>query len=158
MATRKLVSGAPRVLPNHTTPAGRCYLDAYKALEQRYGPFVDEVARMEASRTAFAWVELQASQLELVQAREKLATAKGRHSTAWNARAVQRLSKRQGLNDATYCQCHAPAGADHRQHPRGPPIVPNRAAQSGGAWRSVLVVELTRFRGRCTPFALGDDG
>ena len=54
MATRKLVSGAPRVLPNHTTPAGRCYLDAYKALEQRYGPFVDEVARMEASRTAFA--------------------------------------------------------------------------------------------------------
>jgi len=102
MATRKLVSGAPRVLPNHTTPAGRCYLDAYKALEQRYGPFVDEVARMEASRTAFAWVELQASQLELVQAREKLATAKGRHSTAWNARAVQRLSKRQGLNDATY--------------------------------------------------------
>jgi len=103
MASRTvLANGAPRLLGNHRGAMGRRYFRAYVALEERYGPFEDQVARMEAGRAAHAWVELEASTVQLAEARRKLNTAQGRHGSGWNAQAIQRLSKRAGLNDATY--------------------------------------------------------
>lgn len=102
MSHRSRVGVAPRLLPNLTTQAGRAYLDAYRALEERFGPFADRLMRMEAGRAAFAWVELQASAQQLAAARAKFTTARGRHGKGWNAQAIARLSKRLGLNDATY--------------------------------------------------------
>jgi hypothetical protein len=103
MASRKLLAnGAPRLLGNHNTVAGRRFLRAYQALEERYGPFPDQLTRMEAGRAAHAWQELEASTEQLAEARRKLSEARGRYSPAWNPQAIQRLSKRVGLNDATY--------------------------------------------------------
>jgi len=99
---RLLLDGAPRLLGNHNTAAGKRFRRTYQALAERYGPFQDQVLKMEAARCAAAWVEYQAATEQLADARAKLNAAKGRHSGAWNAQAVQRLAKRAGLSDASY--------------------------------------------------------
>jgi hypothetical protein len=99
---RTLQDGAPRLLGNHNTLAGKRFRRCYSALVERYGPFSDQVLRMEAARCAAAWTEYQASTVQLAEARAKLSAARVRHGQGWNAQAIQRLSKRVGLNDATY--------------------------------------------------------
>ncbi len=99
---RPLLNGAPRLLGNHRGRTGKRYHACYTALAERYGPFSDQVLRMEAGRCAAAWVEYMASTQQLAEARAKLQAARGRHAGSWNAQAIQRLSKRVGLNDATY--------------------------------------------------------
>ncbi len=99
---RLLLDGAPRLLGNHNTAAGKRFRRCYAALVERYGPFPDQIVRMEAARCAAAWVEYQASTGQLAEARRKLSDARGRYGQGWNPTAIQRLAKRVGLNDATY--------------------------------------------------------
>jgi hypothetical protein len=102
MSAGALRDGVPRILGNHHGRLGRSYRKAYLALAERFGPLPDQVAKMECSRAAAAWVEYEASLQALTAARIKLNGAKGRYAKSWSPQAVQRLSKRVGLNDSTY--------------------------------------------------------
>ena len=72
---------------------------AYKALETELGPFGSELERLDAARTAVAWVNLEVATRELMEAR--------RHSRrlpkgTTRPRHMEKLSKRQALNDGSY--------------------------------------------------------
>ena len=100
MAGRRLLkNGAPRLLDNHAGREGRDYYRAYTALEQMFGPFLNEFIRNEAGRCALAWVQLQRASRELVAMQRKRRTGRGRKP---NERQIERMARRQGLSDGSY--------------------------------------------------------
>jgi hypothetical protein len=96
--------GAPRLLGVHSGPQGRAYGRAYADLVADLGPFPTRLVRFEAGRTALARVNLEAASVALARARDARERGKGRRP---NARIIERLSRRQALQDQSYSQALA---------------------------------------------------
>ena len=96
---RPLVGGAVRLLGNHSGREGWAFRRCYDALVERYGAFETKLLRLEASRTAAAWVNLEVATRELSAARRRRTKERGRRP---GARDVERLARRQGLADGSY--------------------------------------------------------
>jgi hypothetical protein len=99
--SKPLKGGAVRLLDRHDGAAGRAFRAAYDALVVDLGPFRSRLARMEASRTAAAWVNLQVATSALTALRRQREQGRGRRPSA---QAVERAARRQGLADQTYSQ------------------------------------------------------
>ncbi len=98
---KPLARGAPRLLGYHGGTDGHLYAAAFAALAEQYGPFTLRLVRMEAGRTAAAWVRFVLAQRALTAARRERERGKGRRPSA---QALERLSRRVGLEDASYAQ------------------------------------------------------
>jgi hypothetical protein len=98
---RALQAGAPRLLGRHDGLAGRAYRRAFAALDAEWGPFTSPLLRLEAGRVAAAWVNLEAATRALATARRDRERGKGRRPSLIQ---IERLSRRQGLADASYSQ------------------------------------------------------
>lgn len=96
---RRLKGDAPRLLGRHDGPAGRAYRRAYDALAQEFGPFPSPLLRFEAGRVAVAMLNLEYASTALAAARRLRERGKGRRPSP---REIERLSRRQGLADASY--------------------------------------------------------
>ena len=97
---RALKGGAPRLLEHHGGAEGAAYRRCYAAIVEEYGP-LSPLGRLEAGRTAAAYLQLQTTTRALVAAQRKRRLARGR---TINAQQLERLARRQGLADATYSQ------------------------------------------------------
>jgi hypothetical protein len=98
---RRLKADAPRLLGKHDGEAGRAFRRHYDGLEAELGPFRSHLLRFEAARVAVAGVNLEAATRALATARRARESGKGRRPSP---RDLERLSRRQGLADATYSQ------------------------------------------------------
>ena len=96
---RRLVGGAVRLLSTHRSTEGVAFRRCYAALVERYGQFGTQLLRLEASRVAVAWANLEDSTKALSEARRRRAKERGRRP---GSRDVERLARRQGLNDNSY--------------------------------------------------------
>ena len=96
---RQLVRGAVRMLGNHHGLDGKIFRRAYDALVERYGQPETRLLRLEASRVAALWVNLELATRELSTARHRRAKERGRRP---GSRDVERLARRQGLADNSY--------------------------------------------------------
>jgi hypothetical protein len=96
-----LTRGKPRLLGRHDGWQGQEYARAYAAAEDDLGPFTSRLLRMEAGRMAAAWVRLVAAQRALAASRRERERGKGRRP---GGREIERLSRRAGLEDASYSQ------------------------------------------------------
>ncbi len=93
-----LKGGAARLLGSHAGADGKAFRRVFDAVVARYGP-LDALARLEASRAAAAWVSYEAAQRALAAARRARERGKGRRP---DARTIERLSRRAGLQEAGY--------------------------------------------------------
>ena len=96
---RRLVGGAVRVLGDHSGIEGWIFRRAYDALVERFGAFETKLLRLEASRVAVLWLNLELATRDLSAARRRRAKERGRRP---GSRDVERLSRRQGLADSSY--------------------------------------------------------
>jgi hypothetical protein len=96
---RRLKGGAVRVLGTHEGLEGRMFRRGYDALVERFGSFETKLLRLEASRVAAAWVNLEIATRELMAARRRRSKERGRRP---GSRDVERLARRQGLADGSY--------------------------------------------------------
>jgi hypothetical protein len=96
---KPLVRGAVRVLGLHDGLDGRTFRVGYDALAETFGPLSTRLLRLEASRAAAAWTRLVAAQRSLAAARRERERGKGRRPSV---RELERLSRRVGLDDASY--------------------------------------------------------
>jgi hypothetical protein len=97
---RPLKGGAVRLLGNHHGEAGVAFRRCYDAVSLELGP-LSALAKLEASRVAAAWVQLQAATRALVAAQRERKTGRGRRP---GARDIERLARRQGLADSSFSQ------------------------------------------------------
>jgi hypothetical protein len=96
---RRLVGGAVRVLGDHSGIEGWIFRRAYDALVERFGSFDTKLLRLEASRTAAMWVNLELATKDLSAARRRRAKERGRRP---GSRDIEKLARRQGLSDSSY--------------------------------------------------------
>jgi len=87
------------MLGNHHGLDGKIFRRAYDALVERYGEFETKLLRLEASRVAALWLNLELATRDLSEARRRRAKERGRRP---GSRDVERLSRRQGLADNSY--------------------------------------------------------
>lgn len=95
---RPLKAGAHRLLGNHGGARGRAFRRAFDALAEEFD-LATKLARLEASRVSAAWANLEASTQALEAARAARETGTGRRPST---RDVERLARRQGLDDSSY--------------------------------------------------------
>jgi hypothetical protein len=88
-----------RLLGTHEGLQGRAFRRGYDALVERFGPFESKLLRLEASRVAAAWANLEDATRALADARRRRATGRGRRPAS---RDVERFARRQGLADGSY--------------------------------------------------------
>jgi hypothetical protein len=100
---RRLKAGAVRLLGTHDGVSGRAFRRAYDALGQEFD-LSRPLARLEASRTAAAWANLEASTRALQAGRKARESGKGRRL---GARDLERLARRHGLDDGSYAAAAA---------------------------------------------------
>lgn len=97
---RRLKAGAVRLLGHHDGVTGRAFRRAYDAFSLEFD-ISSPLLRLEASRAAVAWANLEIATRALELARRKRATGAGRRP---GARDLERAARRQGLADASYAQ------------------------------------------------------
>jgi hypothetical protein len=95
---RPLKGGAARLLGNHDGAVGKTFRRCYDALEGELGPFTP-LGRLEASRVAARFVEMQDATRALTAAQARRADGRGRRPGSREIRALQR---RLGLADGSY--------------------------------------------------------
>jgi hypothetical protein len=95
-----LKAGAIRLLGSHGGVAGRAFRRAYDALAEEFD-LSTRLARLEASRVAALWVNLEASTRALEAVRLARENGRGQRPTV---RDVERAARRQGLDDSSYSQ------------------------------------------------------
>jgi hypothetical protein len=95
---KPLALGKPRLLGYQGGVDGRAYHRAYAALDQEF-LLMTPLLRLEAGRVAVAWVNFVAATRALTAARREREHGKGRRPSA---QVIERLSRRQGLADASY--------------------------------------------------------
>jgi hypothetical protein len=99
MGRRRLRANLPRAFRSHAGAIGRLYRDRFEALEESMGPFVSRLERQEARRTASLGTLLDLATETLMTAQQARKSGKGRRPSV---REVERLSRRQGLQDTSY--------------------------------------------------------
>lgn len=97
---RRLRDEAPRLLGKHDGMPGKWYREAWLALVGEMGPFTP-LQRLEAGRVAVLWVQVRTTTEALQAAHRQRREGKGRRPSP---REIERLSRRQGLADASYSQ------------------------------------------------------
>jgi hypothetical protein len=98
---RPLKARAPRLLGKHDGAAGRAYSRNYQALAAELGPFDRPLLRFEAGRVALAMLNVEVASRALATARRTREQGTGRRPSA---RDLERLSRRQALQDQSYSQ------------------------------------------------------
>jgi hypothetical protein len=123
---RCLRADAPRLLGKHDGVRGRWYREAWRALVADHGP-LSGLARLEAGRTAVAWVQYRAATVALEDARRQREAGRGRRPSP---RLIERLARRQGLADQSYSAAldKLRALVVARQNGRGDPLAAVRRA------------------------------
>jgi hypothetical protein len=96
-----LKDNAPRFLGTHEGKPGRAYRRAYDTLAAEFGPFDRPLLRFEAGRVAIAMLNVEAATRALATARREREQGRGRRPSA---RDLERLSRRQALQDQSYSQ------------------------------------------------------
>jgi len=90
------------MLVHHHGFAGKAFSRCYVALLEEYPQIqTSKLARLETSRVALAWVNLQLSTHALDEARWKRAHGRGQRPST---RDLERCARRQGLADGSYSQ------------------------------------------------------
>ena len=97
---RPLKAGAVRLLGRHDGATGRAFRRCFDALTQAFD-LSTPLARLEASRVAAAWVNVEVSTRALETARRARANGRGRRP---GGRDIERAARRQGLADGSYSQ------------------------------------------------------
>lgn len=97
---RRLKGGAVRLLGKHDGASGRAFRRVFDALAHEFA-LSTPLARLEASRVAVAWVNLEAATVALEVARHARANGRGRRP---GSREIERAARRQGLADTSYSQ------------------------------------------------------
>jgi hypothetical protein len=90
-----------RLLDRYDDEAGRAASRALAALDEELGPFTSKLLRLEASRTALAWSNLELASRALAAARRIRATGKGPRPSLAD---IERLARRQARSDRSYAQ------------------------------------------------------
>lgn len=121
----RLKAGAVRLLGRHDGEDGRAFRACYDALVAELGSFDRPLLRLEASRVAVAWTHLVTATRALAAARRAREQGKGRRPSA---REIERLSRRQGLADATYSQALDKLLVKQDGRGQGDPLAAVRAA------------------------------
>ena len=96
---RRLVGDAVRLLSSHRSAEGAAFRRCYAALVERFGSFETQLLKLEASRVAVAWANVEDATKALSEARRRRAKERGRRP---GSRDLERLSRRQGLADNSF--------------------------------------------------------
>lgn len=96
--SRRLRSGAPRLLGHHGGRRGRWFDEHYRDLARRYAPF-DPMLRNYAGSLAALWVAWRESTEAVIAAQEVRQEGKGRRPSVAQ---IERLKRRQGLAWISY--------------------------------------------------------
>ena len=96
--SRRLRSGAPRLLGHHGGRKGKWYAEHYQDLGHRFGPF-DSMLRNYAGSVAALWVAWREATEAVVQGQRLRQKGKGRRPSAAQ---IERMKRRQGLAWLSY--------------------------------------------------------